>query len=232
MYVLAQRLKWLRSKGRYGQKEVAGAIDITVSGYQKMEYGESDPKLETLIDLADFYNVSTDFLLGRDNRTEELHQMVKVINALYDEVKHADGWVIMYSHETQRLEMELMSLEEMGESESLNIRKKSLNEARNKLRQSFKNLHSARKEYGEKLIEYIELLIDLPESRPWEDSVIENLRPISIATEIEAVGSYSLNLFSEKAGLIGKYKFYGTFEESELKKKELEELLNGYEVNY
>ncbi|MFO1442887.1 helix-turn-helix transcriptional regulator [Bacillus sp. Bva_UNVM-123] len=75
MKILAERLKWLREKNRFGQKEVAANIGITLSGYQKIEYNETNPKIDTLIELARFFKVSSDFLLGISDYTEDLQYL-------------------------------------------------------------------------------------------------------------------------------------------------------------
>lgn len=49
------------------QKDIANAIDITVRNYQRYEKGEQQPTLPVLLKLADFFNVSLDYLVGRSN---------------------------------------------------------------------------------------------------------------------------------------------------------------------
>lgn len=64
---LSNRLKRLREKSGLAQKFVAAKLDIkpnTLSGY---ESGRREPDTTTLKALADFYDVSTDYLLGDDN---------------------------------------------------------------------------------------------------------------------------------------------------------------------
>ena len=63
-----ERLKLLRKEKRYKQKEMADLLGCTVVHYQKMEYGKVNVPSLTLIKLADFFDVSTDYLLGRDDR--------------------------------------------------------------------------------------------------------------------------------------------------------------------
>lgn len=63
--ILAKRLKGLREQRGYYQKFVAEKLGIrsnTLSGY---ENGTRMPDPEMLSKLADLYNVSTDYLLGR-----------------------------------------------------------------------------------------------------------------------------------------------------------------------
>lgn len=59
-------LKSLRkSKGFATMQEFCTAIGISFSTYQNYETGKRIPTAEMLVKLADFYNVSTDYLLGR-----------------------------------------------------------------------------------------------------------------------------------------------------------------------
>ncbi|MGG3890304.1 helix-turn-helix domain-containing protein [Metabacillus fastidiosus] len=70
--ILSIRLKWLREKKRLSQKEIAAEIGVkTVNAYQKWEYGEREPKLETLGKLAKLFEVSADFILGLSDDTPE-----------------------------------------------------------------------------------------------------------------------------------------------------------------
>ena len=63
--ILNQRLKSLRLENKVTQQSVADALGVTVGNVQKFEYGTARPKLENVIKLADFFNVSRDYLVGR-----------------------------------------------------------------------------------------------------------------------------------------------------------------------
>lgn len=63
--VLNQRLKGLRVANKVTQQSIADALGVTVGNVQKFEYGTARPKLENVIKLADFFNVSLDYLVGR-----------------------------------------------------------------------------------------------------------------------------------------------------------------------
>ena len=63
--ILAQRLRQLRDEFHYTQQEVAIYSDITEQAYQNYERMTREPKLEILIRIADLYNVSLDYLVGR-----------------------------------------------------------------------------------------------------------------------------------------------------------------------
>lgn len=63
--VLSERLKECRKAKGYTQIEVATLCDITEKTYQNYELMTREPKLEILIRIADLYNVSLDYLVGR-----------------------------------------------------------------------------------------------------------------------------------------------------------------------
>ena len=67
MKVLGQRLKDLRKQKKVGQKEVAELLGVSLRSYQFYESGEYDPSLPNLVVLADYFQVSTDYLLGRSD---------------------------------------------------------------------------------------------------------------------------------------------------------------------
>ena len=70
MKILAQRLKELRESRRIYQREMAENLGLSFRGYQNYETGQPEPKLCTLVALADFYGVSIDYLVGRTNRPD------------------------------------------------------------------------------------------------------------------------------------------------------------------
>lgn len=63
------RIKALRKEKGVTQVEMAEFLGCKDRHYQKIEYGEINIPSLTLVKLADFFGVSTDYLLGRsDNR--------------------------------------------------------------------------------------------------------------------------------------------------------------------
>lgn len=58
-------IKELRKSKDYSADYVAEKIDIPAGSYKKYESGILNPGVPVVIKLADFYNVSTDYLLGR-----------------------------------------------------------------------------------------------------------------------------------------------------------------------
>ena len=62
-----QRLKDLREDKDMKQAEIAEILGIRQTVYSRYERGFQNIPLEHLLTLADFYNVSTDYILGRTN---------------------------------------------------------------------------------------------------------------------------------------------------------------------
>ena len=66
--ILSQRLKQCRKETGLSQREIAIYCDITEKTYQNYELMTREPKIEILIRIADFYNVSLDYLVGRTDK--------------------------------------------------------------------------------------------------------------------------------------------------------------------
>lgn len=62
---LTKTLKMLREERGICQKELALYLNVTIGTVSNYENGIHSPDLDTLCRLADFYGVSTDYLLGR-----------------------------------------------------------------------------------------------------------------------------------------------------------------------
>ena len=65
--ILNKRLKELRLRDGVTQKSIADKIGVTSVSLQRFEYGTARPKLENIIALADYFNVSLDYLVGRSD---------------------------------------------------------------------------------------------------------------------------------------------------------------------
>lgn len=64
-------LKQLRkSKGYANMKDFCDEAKISINTYQNYETGKRMPTAEFLMKLADFYNVTTDYLLGREPKAD------------------------------------------------------------------------------------------------------------------------------------------------------------------
>ena len=65
--VFASRLKVLRVSNGYSQTQIAQSLGTVQGAVSKYECGIREPDLKMLVKIADFYNVSLDYLLGRNS---------------------------------------------------------------------------------------------------------------------------------------------------------------------
>lgn len=65
-----QRLKDMREDADLKQENIASVLGIRQNVYSRYERGSQTIPLPHLIKLADFYDVSLDFLCGRTNNTK------------------------------------------------------------------------------------------------------------------------------------------------------------------
>ena len=86
-----QILRDLRIKKGLKQSEIADVLGITQQAYQRYEYGTSEPNADGFSFLADFYGVSTDYLLGREKPDDPLEVMGIKVRDVDD-----DAFIKMY----------------------------------------------------------------------------------------------------------------------------------------
>lgn len=65
--MVADRIKILREQRGYTQSELARLLGITRSSVNAWEQGISVPSTQCIVELADIFKVSTDYLLGVAN---------------------------------------------------------------------------------------------------------------------------------------------------------------------
>ena len=61
------RLRELRKENNLYQSYIGKLFNITRQAVQRWEVGKSEPNISTLIKLADYYDVSIDYLVGRSD---------------------------------------------------------------------------------------------------------------------------------------------------------------------
>ena len=65
MIRFGMRIKELRKSKNLRQKDIAVIVGVTPRHYQEIEYGKINIPTLTLITLADYFDVSLDYLVGR-----------------------------------------------------------------------------------------------------------------------------------------------------------------------
>ena len=67
--ILGERLKELRKEKDLTQAQLAKALNINSVTYLHYEKEQREPPLSLLLDIARFFEVSTDYLLGLEDET-------------------------------------------------------------------------------------------------------------------------------------------------------------------
>ena len=68
MSIFQERLRLCRKQTGLTQEQMAAELQIVFRSYRRYESGETEPTLSSLVKMADYFNVSLDYLAGR---TEE-----------------------------------------------------------------------------------------------------------------------------------------------------------------
>lgn len=68
--MFSRRFSELRKKHGMTQNELAEILSMSVRAIAAWESGERKPPIDKLVRLADYYNVSTDYLLGRTDNPQ------------------------------------------------------------------------------------------------------------------------------------------------------------------
>ena len=67
MTFFPERLKELRHKNNITQVHLAKEIGITDRACRRYEAGENEPTMSVLLAMADFFDISIDYLVGRSD---------------------------------------------------------------------------------------------------------------------------------------------------------------------
>ena len=68
--MLSERLHLLRTEKKRTQQQVADYLGITRPAYTAYEKGNRSPDYDLLVKLANYFDVSTDYLLGKKNNKD------------------------------------------------------------------------------------------------------------------------------------------------------------------
>ena len=86
--MIAEKLKELRKKTKISQEKLGKLVNVSQQAVAKWESNIAEPDQETLLKLAEIFNVSTDYLLGRDHKSslaeienDKMQEILKGIGA-------------------------------------------------------------------------------------------------------------------------------------------------------
>lgn len=179
---LGEKIKSLRQRNRFTQQEVAEKLGLSLSGYRKYENGQRDPNLNVLKDLAVFYNVTTDYLLGLSNIENNLDRRSIDIMLAKTEV-YATG--LQY----ERLKN--------TEGEDVFITRSALN-----------SYNQAQGHYNKLLIEYMEEFFENPNLNPNEDLILQDKFPVKFSIETDLFRGAAVHMQCNDGTDLGRVKYF------------------------
>ena len=68
--IFNERLKILRAEKGLTQEEAAGTLNFNYRHFQRLEADGDLPNYKSLLQIADFFEVSVDWLMGRTDKRE------------------------------------------------------------------------------------------------------------------------------------------------------------------
>jgi transcriptional regulator with XRE-family HTH domain len=97
MASFGERIRLLREEQNLGQKEIAALLNVSVSTVGKYENELRTPPPKTIHALADFFHVSTDYLLGRTEVRDPL--ILNIMPNLPEQAREEiEEYIIYISH--------------------------------------------------------------------------------------------------------------------------------------
>ena len=90
MVILGNRLKELRLENNLTQKQIATRLGVAICAISSYESGQRYPTYDSLKTLARIFHVSTDYLLGLENRNT-----IDVSDLNENEIKLVDEYITL-----------------------------------------------------------------------------------------------------------------------------------------
>ncbi len=87
MRPFVERLKLLREKKKISQRKLANLLNVSAGTVGAWETGRNEPSHEMLIQIADLFNVSVDYLLGRTDNPSYEDKEFNIQDFLPEDVK-------------------------------------------------------------------------------------------------------------------------------------------------
>lgn len=85
---MVERLKELRTEFNISQQQLANVIGVSQQSINKYENHNVEPDIETLKAMADYFNVSIDYLVGYEKETKDSEnsaELLRIFNLMTNE---------------------------------------------------------------------------------------------------------------------------------------------------
>lgn len=86
--MFASRLRYLRQSKELNQTQLGEKLGVKKQSVSNWENGNIVPSIDMLIKIADYFHVSTDYLLGRDNPASDGLALMDVTGLTPVQVEH------------------------------------------------------------------------------------------------------------------------------------------------
>ena len=91
---LAERMRELRKEKNLRQEDAAAELNISMSAYCRYELGMREPAASVLWRMADYYDVTVDYLLGRSDRRITQREFEAALDA-------AQSWAVSVGYKEE-----------------------------------------------------------------------------------------------------------------------------------
>lgn len=88
---IAENIKSLRKQRKMTQENIAEAFNVSIGAVSKWELGLSVPDICTIVDMASFFGVSVDALLGYQWHTNDMDETMATLKKLRNEKRFAEA---------------------------------------------------------------------------------------------------------------------------------------------
>ena len=88
---LGESIRRLRKEAGFTQEQLAEALGVSVSAVHKWESGKATPELETLVDIAEFFETSVDAILNYGWQKLSMGQTAERIHTFKNERNFEEG---------------------------------------------------------------------------------------------------------------------------------------------
>lgn len=85
--MLSKNLRNIRLKNNYNQEYVANKLGVTKQTISNWEKGKRTPDIDSLVKLANLYEVTLDTLTGSDKRNENI-ELLNIISNMNDDKRN------------------------------------------------------------------------------------------------------------------------------------------------
>ena len=76
---IGEKIKYLREKSNLSQRQLSILLNVEPATISRYELNIRVPNIKTVKQLANIFNVTTDYLLGIENNVEEVHSIKNFI---------------------------------------------------------------------------------------------------------------------------------------------------------